>query len=114
MSPWSVASFVVSPQFAVYVQDNYFACKTRAEAGKQEEITQWFRDHFSADGSAPLVGSCLPVTFLEEVSQNGFVLLVCNMHFGSKSHTKCILLCYGLSSALALVSSSSSKLSSSR
>ena len=38
-----------------------------------------------------LVGSCLPITFWEEVLQNCFVLQVFNMHFGRKSRTKCVI-----------------------
>ena len=52
-----------------------------------------------------LVGSCLPVTFLEDVSQNCFVLQVFNMHFRKEIAYK-----MHFSTALALVSSSSSQL----
>ena len=37
------------------------------------------------------VGSCPPVTFLEDVSQNCFALQVFNMQFGRKSRTRCAL-----------------------
>ena len=51
---------------------------------------------FATSGSLPQrkwhfhvwFGSCLPVTFLEEVSQNCFVLQVFNMQFGRKSRTR--------------------------
>ena len=78
------------------------------------QISSWQAHHLANLKSADFVaGTALGATFFDEVLQKCFAQ-VFNMHVGIQSRRKCVLPCYGLSSAIGLVCSSSRQLSSSR